>query len=345
MGEVPMLRTSERAAFKRCQWRWFYQYRMGLVPSLIPRGPLWFGTGIHLALAEYYVPGDERGRDPVEVWEEYVDASEKILVKVTNATNEAKAEYFEALPLGKAMLEGHNKEYKGDPNWEIIAPEQTFAILIRDPRNPKKAIVQYVGTFDGVYRNKNTGKVWLLEHKTAKVIMLTHLALDDQPGSYILAANTVLRAMGLLKKDEHIEGVMYNILRKGMPDDRPRDTEGRYLNKDGKVSKVQPAPLFKRYPVKRTVAQTNRVLERIQTEAVQMEMFRDGTVSVTKNPTRDCSWDCPFFEMCKLDEAGADLNDFIAANMKVEDPYMDHRVGAKNTKESLALTRELKLNG
>ena len=43
---IQMLRTSERKAFKRCQAKWWWQYREGLVPVFEKPGALWFGTGL-----------------------------------------------------------------------------------------------------------------------------------------------------------------------------------------------------------------------------------------------------------------------------------------------------------
>ena len=332
-----LLRTSERAAFKRCQQRWYWGFREGLKPNGTEKQPLWFGTGFHLAFAEWYIPGQERGRDPRETWAEYVGESRQT-VRLYNDDDDA--EFESALDLGNAMLTHYLNDYGDDPDWKMIAPEQTFRIYIEDPEAKGEVLLVYVGTFDGIYQNVKTGKYWLLEHKTASQIATKHLPLDDQAGSYILVANDVLKELGI---DAQITGIMYNFLAKRKPTEKPRDSMGRYLNKDGSVSKVQPSPTLLREPVNRTRREKNKMLERIQNEGIQMEVFRTGELEPTKNPTKDCSWDCDFFELCQVDETGGDVEEFKRAVFRVEDPYMDHRLGAKNTKESLALTRELKM--
>lgn len=332
-----LLRTSERAAFKRCQQRWFWGYREGLKPNGTEKQPLWFGTGFHLAFAEWYIPGLERGRDPRETWAEYVGESRET-VRIYN--NDDVAVFEDALELGKSMLTTYLDEYGDDPEWDIIAPEQTFRVYIEDPDEPGKTLLIYVGTFDGLYRNRKTGKVWLLEHKTASQIATKHLVLDDQAGSYILVANMVLDELGI---KDRVHGIMYNFLAKRKASSKPRDDQGRYLNKDGSVSKIQPSKTLLREPVTRTRREKNAMLRRIQNEGIQMEPFRSGELELTKNPTKDCSWDCDFFELCQVHETGGDVEDFKRNVFHVEDPYMDHRLGAANTKESLALTRSLKM--
>ena len=70
--ELPMLRTSERKSFKRCPAQWWWGWREGLTPKRRKSGALWFGTGIHLALENWYIPGQQRGVDPRETWKKFV---------------------------------------------------------------------------------------------------------------------------------------------------------------------------------------------------------------------------------------------------------------------------------
>ena len=72
MSDV-MLRTSERNLFKRCQWAWERNYIDRLENANRFSPALWFGTGIHLALEKWYIPGAERGVHPVETWKAYCD--------------------------------------------------------------------------------------------------------------------------------------------------------------------------------------------------------------------------------------------------------------------------------
>ena len=325
---VPKLRNSERSAFKRCPQRWWWSYREGLVPKGQPSNPLWFGTGIHLCFALWYKPGTVRGVDMNETWESYVDGEIRFIKTQANAddtTEEKVAEYVEAREPGHIMLNGYVEAYGLEEHWDVIAPEQIFAVIIPDDMGDP--IVELVGTFDGVYRDLSDGKIKLMEHKTAGQISTKHLPLDDQAGTYWAVATHVLRENDLIRPKERISGITYNFLRKAKPDERPVGPDGFAHNKPtkahylealnpvgegldlskipltrlasmaeangievwGDVSKIQPAKNFVREFVPRTAYERKRQIERIADEALSMEAMRTGDLPLYKTPTKDCS--------------------------------------------------------
>jgi PD-(D/E)XK nuclease superfamily len=334
---IPIIRTSERRTKKRCEWRWRMAYREGLVPKGTPATPLWFGTGIHECLAQWYRGGLERGIHPADFWLDWIGEEEKFIRtnrdgKPDDYNND---EFINAKELGEAMLVGYVDKYESDESWDVIGTEEPFQIDIPDPRyHPQEdespeLLAIYAGTFDGVYRDLVDGSIWLMEHKTAKTISTRHLPLDDQAGSYWAIASKILQSRGILAKGDRIEGIMYNFLRKAMPDDRPQNSEGKYLNKDGSVSKNQPSPLFVREPVYRDRRERATQLRRIQAEALEMDEARKQPDRIIKNPTQDCSWDCAFYDMCLLHEkGGGDWEDYRDAMFERRDPYADHRKSA-----------------
>lgn len=239
---TPILRTSERATFGECVAKWNWRWNEGLVPRHVSLDARWFGTGVHLALANWYCgPGLKRGPHPAETWEKYVGDLVGY-AKTSDATEEQHAQYVELGELGKVMLEGYIKKYGRDEHMHIIQPEQTFALDL--PWSDRQKIYEfqkgsilckYCGTYDLVWRNLITGQILLEEHKTAKTISLGHLPMDNQGGSYWAVATMTLRKMGLISPKEALAGIEYNYLRKGLPDDnRPRDAEGYATNKPTK---------------------------------------------------------------------------------------------------------------
>lgn len=329
---VQMLRTSERGTFKECPLKWQWGINEGLAAKR-DSNPLWFGQGVHISLAEWYLPGQARGEHPADTWEKFVADEERY---IPTEYDEDGRKFVEAKELGVAMLEGYVEKYGDDEQWDVIATEQTFQLLIADPRIARmpgdklKALIKYVGTFDGVYRDLATGEIKLMEHKTAASISLDHLPLDDQAGSYWYVATRVLRKQGLIGPRESIAGIEYNFLRKALPDDRPKNDKGEALNKNGSVSKQQPAPLFVRETNWRSSDERAIMEKRIQAEALHMEAFRSGLLPMYKRPTRDCAWRCEFYKMCQLDEAGADVEEYKDAVYKRRDPYGDHRQNRKS---------------
>lgn len=325
MDRQIIIRTSERRSLKRCPAQWNWSWRKGLAPNAVDT-KLWFGQGIHLALAEWYKPGFERGEPPMKTWLKFVGDEARYVRDNRGIIDEQT--WVDARDLGGLMLLNYVDHYGNDENWDVIATEQTFEVVIklRDGRQ-----IIYTGTFDGVYRDKVTGLLWLMEHKTAAQIPSTgYLELDDQAGSYFAFAEPVLKSLGVMGDDEHLEGIMYNFLRKAMPDYRPTDEHGKFLNKDGTVSKRQGTPLFMRHPVWRSPKQRLKMVQNIIEEAELMQAYRDGILSVTKTPTMTCSWDCPFFAMCQLHEQGEDWTQYRDAMYHRRDPYGDHRLALKS---------------
>lgn len=258
--ELPMLRNSERLSFKTCQKQWDWAWNVGLIPIFEKQNARWFGTGIHLALAEWYTPpagtekaknrGFIRGRNPLETWEEF---SKESYVKVSSSPyfdQDQEKEFHTAIDLGKLMLAGYLANYGQDEAWEILVPEQRFNAKI--PYNarqrarmesgrfltnltPEHYITRIVGTFDMPIRDHASGNgiVKIIDHKTAqKKESGAHLVKDDQGGTYISVATYALRDMGLIKPNEIVQGMIFNFLRKaGPPTDKILDSLGRVRNK------------------------------------------------------------------------------------------------------------------
>ena len=320
----PMIRTSERRSWRRCpqqhQWGWVE----GLTPRRI-KPALWLGTGVHEALAEFYrYKGiKRRGPHPAETFAEWAEGSKRTIW--ANRQSFEEEERMSALDLGVAMLNGYVEEYGSDERVSVIAREDSFELGIPHPKHPERVSCLFCGTFDLVYRDLADGSIWLMEHKTAKAIKTSHLTLDDQAGGYWLAATTVLRHKKLIGPRESLAGIRYNFLRKAMPDDRPVNDEGQRLNKDGSVSARQPTALFKRHPVFRTPRELASIRQRILNESWMIDQARKGRIPVVKNPTRDCDWECAFFEMCDLHEKGDDWESFRDLFYVKVDPYAAHK--------------------
>lgn len=364
MERLPLLRTSERISFRRCPQRWWWGWREGLKPQGPPNEKLWFGTGFHLGLALWYKPGMKRGIDPRTTWRKYV-ADEVAFIRTEFGKKYDPAQYEEAGEFGEELFGWYLEHWGTDRKWDIIAPEQRFEVVVPDWQG--RPIVRLVGTFDGVYRDLEDGRLKLMEHKTAAQISTGHLELDDQGGTYCTVATHSLREQGLIGPDEAVEEITYNFIRKGKKDQRPVNAQGLATNKPTKAhyfaefdklgypdirqnmkieeletiarqrgllvlgdpSKDQPTPLFKRETVSRSRFEQQSQLDRIAAEAEAMNKYRTGELEVFKNPTRDCSWDCDFYNMCVLDESNPDdAIEFRNMIFRVEDPYADHRKSA-----------------
>lgn len=370
------IRNSERGTLYKCPQRWWWAWREGLRPKETAKA-LWFGSAIHAALADYYRPGTKRSMDYIDRFREYADMEEEYIR--TNVGDVDEEKWVDARVLGETMLEGYHKHYAGDRKWDVIATEQTFSVRIPFPKGVtetdrifwdivRKNYGEFFildGTFDGVYRDRADKRIKLMEHKTAGTVSVGHLPMDNQAGTYWMVAQTVGIDQGWLKKDEQIQSIMYNFLRKSLPDERPTDAQGYATNKPtkehyrsaleeagwdvpaaytlakmaelaaqesltvvGDRSKRQSPPLFVRHPVRRTKAQRRTQLERVQKDMRRMILIAHGLEDLSKHPGRDTCPMCPFKDMCELHESGAGWVEFRDAMYRSSDPYAEHRKDA-----------------
>jgi hypothetical protein len=301
---------------------------MGLVSKGLPNYNFWFGTGWHEALAIHYGKGRKRYPKKARAALEHYFKTEYAMMRTLG--DDGLPKFEQALDLALAMWDHYMETYGADEHMDILATERSCQVPVYDYDG--NHIADYAFTMDGVYRDlSDHSKVKILEHKTATIIQTSHLALDDQAGSYLTFMTEILRAEGTLGPKESIQEITYNFARKEIykPDERPRNAEGLALNKDGTVSKNQgkQAPVLLREDIPRSRESRNRIVDRVIVEAAEMNRMRANPELVYKNPMGGpfgCT-SCPFFEMCKLHEEGGDWQDLMAWKYRQEDPYADHR--------------------
>lgn len=362
------LRNSERKTYRTCrlQWQWKYVRRLS-TPR--PRGALTFGHGVHYAMEHYYPVGTERGPLPHITFEKWFNENEHQFAQWDEEGNR-----FDALELGLAMLKGYVEQWGDDSHIRIIAPEMPLELVITDKQG--RYLCTWVGRTDAAYedlskRKKGRKRIGFFEHKTAKSIeanLRVNSGYGDQGLSYAFAGSQVLRDMGILQKGENVDHILFNWLRKGLPDERPRSTDGYALNKPkkeallehceiegievpkkatvevlteliaatgfdpdmlGEPSSRQPSPLFDRYPLDYGDDEMEQTAWRIRAEAWEREQVRAGKLPIYKNPSKDCSWQCEFVEACELHEMGGDYESVLELEFEEWDPYDGHEIAGE----------------
>lgn len=320
-GKTLMVRTSERQSFLTCRQRWQWSYVERL------RGPqsdvkLVFGDLVHQALAAYYKKGRKRGPLPAVTFESLCEK----LSDEQDTNIWADDVIIDMRELGIDMLTRYVEHWKEqDKEYKVISSEQTFKLPIARIRGYK---VYYVGTIDGVWKHLPSGRFRFAEHKTTTAISGGALPMDEQVGAYWTYGPRWLRLHGFLDDDERLDGILYNWLRKATkPDDGQWDEQGRRLNKNGTISKRQPAAFFDRQLTFRGDVEAERVKERVRHEVADMIEARENPDKVYKNPgpsfMPNCKF-CGFRDMCELHETGNDWKAFKRAAFTVWDPYAAH---------------------
>jgi hypothetical protein len=259
--EVIPIHASDRATFKRCRrrWDWSSPMRNNLVSRADLSGvvlPLWFGSGVHWALAQYYNPTLQR--DPVEsfiYWYElvmhggYVPYEHQELLEITydrKPLRRESAEWWQVrgladiLPtsdlepfeehrlLGIGMLEYYRDYAARNDNFAVICEEHTFSIPVLaddgrpvyhiDPRDDEEKQVHLRGTQDAIIQDLETGQFGILEHKTAvRIDEDYHRKLEKDEQCTTYMYAAELEAKLYDLEYENISFVLYNALRKTYP--------------------------------------------------------------------------------------------------------------------------------
>ena len=313
------VRTSELSTYRSCRQKWAWAY-LDKIRSKSNSAPLAFGTLIHETLARFYKPGIKRGGHPAAIWEE-------VFAEFIAEGNEdfiaIKAGPIYASELGLSMMQQYWELYGKDNQFKIIEPEQSFQLDIFDENDDY--LCTYTGTVDAVVEDRKTKRRGFFEHKTGASLdpFGAPLILDEQCGAYWTFGQMFLQSMGVIGEEECLDFVLYNRLRKTIPDNRTKNEDGHYVNKNGTISKSQPPPMFKREYSWRTDAERQSVYDRVVLQVKEMKMVRSGELGIYKNPDKHCGW-CEFRDMCEVHESQSDWVAIRNATMTTWDPYEDH---------------------
>lgn len=325
-SDTESIRSGERADWKRCQKRWYWAWRKGLVLRAAQFGALELGTWVHAAMAAWYGTGYQRADASLQELFS-LEASENLAAATKMGAPEHVTEKgYELMSLGEAMMRAYQAKYRSDHALRILGVEVPLEFTFTNPANGTLIIHKFKP--DAVFADREND-AWLLENKTAASIRTGHLVLDDQARPYGAMAERSLRKLGIIKPKQRFKGILYNFLRKALPDERPVNAEGKSLNKNGSVSKTQPAALFLRKPITLTAKQKILTLHRVNRESIAItelsQKLRSGEVhpsTLHKTPHRSCEKFCPFFNMCVVEEEGGNIDSMESTLYIRRDPYV-----------------------
>lgn len=194
----------------RRRWAWSSNVRMNLQPNVTP---IFYAVGkaVHEGLAHMY----ETGELAEDVFTRTLDDERKDFEKITGPLwEEEQTKYDEARVLGVGMMANYRKTVRDeglDDDWEPVATEMSFSVPILTENGTPSSRVYLAGRFDGIFRRKSTGELWLREYKTsAREPDARWLEMDYQPVIYSWAAQQIL--------GQPIAGIHYRFLMKRVPE-------------------------------------------------------------------------------------------------------------------------------
>lgn len=208
------LYTSSRLrVWRQCVRAHFYRFVLRIHTASSPA--MMFGTHAHKALEAWY-----------RAW--MLGADDLRLSAAFTVIDEADCDEIDRIRL-RVIVAAYDARW-GDEDWEVLEVEKEFRYFLGD--------VEIGGKIDALIRDRATGKVYVVEHKTSTADTSPgapywdRLAIDTQVSIYIDGA-----AFGL---DYEIAGCIYDVLKRPMhelklatPAESRRYTLGKGCSKCG----------------------------------------------------------------------------------------------------------------
>ena len=171
---------------------------------------------------------------------------------------------------------------------KIISLEQKFEFTVEG--------IPVIGYIDGVVQVGDS--IWLLEHKFNKQVSMNHIDLDPQMSIYLLAA---------YKAGIEARGVLFNVI---------RVAEGGIAQKE---------PVVRRQ-VYRNIEGLAVVEQEMALQLKEMKDFHENGGVIYRNPTKDCSWDCSFYNVCLSVNDNGDAQS-VLRTIPIKPPVVEQEKG------------------
>jgi RecB family exonuclease len=303
----PPISNSEIQTFQRCRRKWYLTHvrNLGFRRTESPvTGALAFGTRIHECLERHYADGE----DLIAVYEELHEAQCRALDGRYTATGVFNDDAYDKLAkereLAHAMLTGFadwSAETGLDEGLEIVGVETVVEVPSGIPG------VLLRGKLDQKVRREIDGAILFRDWKTADNLTSgpQTLQINEQMLFYMLLetlnAETVLARGGL-----------YTMLKKVKR--TARANPPFYMQVEVRHNQRDIESMWQR-----THARLNDML----TAREQLAAGGDQRFWAYPHPTRDCTWDCPFFAVCPFmdDSSDATWEGLLDATYDAVDPY------------------------
>lgn len=285
---VRRLRQSEIKSFKNCRREWLWSWVHGLDKAKEEAGATDIGTLVHKALEGWYA----RNEDPVEIVRE-----ERAIHTAEAGDGALPKSWVQAYELAEIMVEGYVEwvETEGvDAGYEIIGVEQPVEVSFGTFMGDEVIIT---GRQDLLMRHVPTGLVYVVDNKTVQSLDQAgrQLAVDDQLATYALLR---FMADGTL-----IGGALHNMLRK------VKRTANATPPFYGRVTVT-----FNETHLRNHHRHMLGVLSEMVRAYQAIESDHDLHHEVAyPNPTKDCTWRCPFIDICPMADDGSDVDGALRA--------------------------------
>lgn len=300
--ESVSITNSEIQTFKDCKRKWWLGTYRALKPiSKTYVGPLTLGIRVHNSLEAFYVTGV----NPVDEYERLQRVDNKLFEESKDANDEKQVKKFNSeAELGRIMLEGYMDwmaEENPDADIEVIGAEKKLSTRLEmDPR------VELMGKTDLKVRRASSGRHALLDHKTA---ISFNSYYETSHMSEQLMLYVILEKMDPVNGDPKVDGGIYNLIKKV------------------KRSATAKPPFYERLDVRFNDKQlesfwirTMGTVRDIMDLRDKLDAGVDHRFYAYPSPTNDCTWKCPFFQVCPMFDDGSSAEAMLEELYEQVDP-------------------------
>lgn len=310
---------SQQKTILRCPKKFEYQYVRKLKPKKTEARFL-LGRAVHTFLEHYYrcqvsnPDKDKAFEAGFKAFEEYVQQNFP-----------QDDESFEQADLAEGMIRHYHRWAIKEDDFVVLEAEIPFELKLDEHTTHRGVIDVLVQNGDGL---------WIMEHKTASQINTSHTLLDQQISTYVMACKQF---------DIDLKGVIYNTLRKAVPK-KPKVLKSGQLSRslDNNITyesyleaiqelgqdpseyqdvlnelQNRPNTFFHREYVVRTDHAIQEAWKDIQ-KAEALKQALVGANVFPRNATRDCTWDCPYYELCLAELEGNDVEMLLAEKFVID---------------------------
>lgn len=304
---IMRISNSEIQVFKRCRRRWWFNYYLWLKPNTEQvTGAFPMGTRVHAALDHYYsmlIDGSSTDAAANNTLL-YHDLSVQDTVENTEGLNIDK--YTKEAELTSIMLIGYFNwlaETGADEGLTFIAAEESVSLPIHVGAGED---VTMMALLDIRFHRESDGATLFMDHKTAQELStpLKWFHLNEQ----FLTYDWILKQV---RPEAHTDGGMFNFLRKVK-----------------RTASAKP-PFYGRLEVRHNPAELDSFGKRLLGELraitslhKALDSGMDPLSLVYPTPTKDCCWECPYFQVCPMvDRQDGSAERVIELTMQTKDPY------------------------
>lgn len=311
LGKNPIevrISNSSIQTFKGCRRRWFLGDYLGLAAKQKTMiGALSLGSRIHLALEEFY----KNGTIPAEAYNKIMHKENQLFLQSWEAKDPEKVTKFNnEADLGRIMLEGYYEWLLETNIDKQIIPEYTEKILAYklNEFNPR---VTLHGKVDMHVRRAEDNSIGILDHKSAASFNSYYATahMSEQLMYYVM-----LEKLTNTDPNVVIDGGVFNLLKKV------------------KRSKTASPPFYERMDIRfndealqsfwiRTLGTVKEMME----VRDALDAGQDHKYVAYPSPTPDCSWKCPFFNMCTMLDDGSNAEQYLEDNFEQVDPNLRYK--------------------